>query len=110
MNISHDKASHRKTWKSMPKIICDFGLKMKDLREKHDYDPIPSNFLPKKDFNIILENKPSAELLINEVDETLDSCSLITDDDIKKFRSILNDIRNKHNNLLAEIEKMSPHK
>ncbi len=105
MNISHDKASHSKTWKSMPKIIRDFGFKMKHLREKYDYDPIPSNFFPKEDFNIILENKPSAELLINEVDETLDFCSLITDDDIKEFRLILNDIRNKHNNLLAEIEK-----
>lgn len=81
---------------------------MKILREKHDYDAIDSIDLSENinvDFMTILDEEENANNLLEELENTLDKCTYLSNKDIERCRSKINDIKATHKILVEKIKE-----
>ena len=81
---------------------------MKILREKYDYDAIDSIDLSENidiDFKTILDEEENANNLLEELENTLDKCTYLSNKDIKRCKSKINDIKETHKILVEQIKE-----
>ena len=101
-----DAGGHTKTWKKLPNNIRDFGFRMKELREKYDYDVDDLFDLSENldnDFKKILADKIYADSLLNELNNTLEHCCYLQPEDIVICRKDIESIKERHQQLIQQI-------
>ena len=103
---NYDAGGHAKTWNKLPCKIRIFGLRMKILREKHDYNVI-NNLTENidKDFDTILDEEKNFVSLSEELGNTLEKCTYLSDKDIEICRNKINDIRITHETLINRMKQ-----
>lgn len=102
----YDAGGHQKTWQKLPLEFQKFGLCMKYLREKYDYDVITPKDLLKnlnEDFTEILKNKSTGELLLNELERTLNKCDCLSKNDISMCKEEIGVLKKCHIALMQAI-------
>ena len=81
---------------------------MKILREKYDYDAIDPIDLSENidvDFKTILDEEENANNLLEELENTLDKCTYLSNKDIERCKSKINDIKATHKILVEQIKE-----
>jgi uncharacterized protein (UPF0332 family) len=92
---------HKKIWDEMPQQVQSFGIKLKNMRVKYDYDPNPKG--EKEDLSYIYSSKYMLDAELKELEATIQSYPHLNCDDDDKISEQIQEIREAHENLIKNI-------
>jgi len=103
-----EQKSHTQAWKKISdQNIQQFGLDLKTLREKYDYDPIDpqtGGAMIKRDLAYIVSHEADVEALLNKIKSTLHQCIALSPQDIVNLRKDISDIEQEQKSLFNSLK------